>query len=206
MPDNRIEFPDDRRRFLAETADHVMTVEHDDGLYRHLRFQKPGTGFYHFNLVTWPGHLAITGDVDSFTFSRVPDMFEFFGGNVERINPSYWAEKLVAKSDVLVHSPEQFVERVVSDFWERRHGFDDTAEIFRMLRSEVLEDRYYADSAHAALLRFQYVTSRGRAFHFNDTWEWDFNEYSGQFLWALHAITWGIGQYQASKVPAVAHA
>lgn len=206
MPDNRIEFPDERRRFLAETADHVMTVLHDDGLYRHLRFQKPGTSLYYFNLVTWPGYLSITGDVDSFTFARTEDMFEFFGGNIERINPGYWAEKLVAKSDVKVHSPEQVIERVVTEFWERRHDYDETAEIFRMLRSDVLEERDFADTAHAALARFEFVTSSGKTFHFSDTWEWDFNEWSAQYLWALHAITSGIGQYQASKVPAVANA
>ena len=32
-------------RFRTDTADHVMEVALDQGLYRHLRFRKPGTGF-----------------------------------------------------------------------------------------------------------------------------------------------------------------
>ena len=29
--------------FLKDVREHRMTVLHDSGLYRHLRFQKPGT-------------------------------------------------------------------------------------------------------------------------------------------------------------------
>lgn len=31
------------REFLKDIADHRMTVLRDDGLYRHIRFQEPGT-------------------------------------------------------------------------------------------------------------------------------------------------------------------
>src|ERR1039457_99476 len=82
-----------RERFERDTAEHEMTVIHDDGLYRHLRFQKPGSWIYGYDIVTWPGYLAITGDAGEYMFARLPDMFEFFAGN-DRINPQYWAEKL----------------------------------------------------------------------------------------------------------------
>lgn len=45
-----------RERFDVDVAEHKMTVLRDEGLYRHLRFQKPGTSCYYFDLVTWPGH------------------------------------------------------------------------------------------------------------------------------------------------------
>ena len=41
--------------FAEDVAEHELTVRRDDGLYRHLRFQKPGTWIYGFDLITWPG-------------------------------------------------------------------------------------------------------------------------------------------------------
>jgi hypothetical protein len=73
-----------RERFEQETAEHEMTVLRDDGLYRHLRFQRPGTSIYWFDLVTWPGRLVICGDCGDLMFSRLRDMFEFFGPDSSR--------------------------------------------------------------------------------------------------------------------------
>lgn len=86
-------------RFARDTGEHVMTVLHDDGLYRHLRCTREGSSLYWFEIVTWPGSLAIRGDIgNSYVFSRTTDMFEFFrpssGWNSGRINPGYWSEKL----------------------------------------------------------------------------------------------------------------
>ncbi len=41
--------------FLKDVREHRMTVLHDSGIYRHLRFQKPGTVIGQFDIVTWPG-------------------------------------------------------------------------------------------------------------------------------------------------------
>jgi hypothetical protein len=87
--------------FKCDTADHQMTVLHDDGLYRHLRFSNPDRSGYWFEIVTWPGSLAVRGDVGGgYVFSRTPDMLGFFrrNGNIDGINPDYWSEKLPAGS------------------------------------------------------------------------------------------------------------
>lgn len=77
--------------FATETAEHVLTVVRDDGVYRHIACGKPGTMIYAWEIITWPGHLAITGDLGSYIFQRVDDMLRnFFSGN---INPEYWLEK-----------------------------------------------------------------------------------------------------------------
>jgi hypothetical protein len=85
-----------RERFERDTAKHEMTVLRDDGLYRHIRFMRPGDSFYLYDLVTWPGYLAIVGDCEDYVFCRLTDMFEFFAGSrqADGINPSYWSEKL----------------------------------------------------------------------------------------------------------------
>lgn len=82
-------------RFTRETRLHKLEILHDDGLYRHLRC-RGRHGVYWFDVVTWPGSLAIRGDLNgAYVFSRTPDMFGFFRMRSEgSINPDYWAEKL----------------------------------------------------------------------------------------------------------------
>ncbi|SQC93443.1 Uncharacterised protein [Cedecea neteri] len=88
--------------FLRDVALHTLQIHRDDGLYRHLRFKRPGTNAYYFDIVTWPGYLTITGDMGTWTFSRVSDMFNFFmdshfGHRASFvINPGYWSEKFEA--------------------------------------------------------------------------------------------------------------
>lgn len=99
--------------FEHDTADHVMRVLHDDGLYRHLWFGRPGSSFYHFALVTWPGYLAIVGDMGDYVFRRIEDMFDFFAADREGINPSYWSQKLEAPRPQGV---EEFSSEVLSQY------------------------------------------------------------------------------------------
>lgn len=84
-------------RFARDTADHELTVVHEDGLYRHVkaRSAKKGQGWCcWFEVVTWPGRLVVTGDCGTYVFARIDDMFEFFRTGFDgRINPGYWSEK-----------------------------------------------------------------------------------------------------------------
>lgn len=94
-------------RFQRDVEHHTMTVARDDALYRHLVFRgdrnkskTASSWVYWFEVVTWPGMLTINGDMGTWTFHRVDDMFEFFRSNPDRpthrINPGYWGEKLRA--------------------------------------------------------------------------------------------------------------
>ena len=88
-------------RFLSDIANHQMTVIRDDVVGRHIRFRRPSTICYGFDLITWPGHLCITGDLGTYVFQRLVDMFEFFRADpfyADRhpkqqlfINAGYWA-------------------------------------------------------------------------------------------------------------------
>ena len=65
--------------FVEQTKDHDLVILHDDGLYRHLRVQAPGTRMWSWDVTTWPGRLATSGDIaDGHVFSREPDMLQFF--------------------------------------------------------------------------------------------------------------------------------
>jgi hypothetical protein len=103
--------------FDRDVAEHQLTILHDDGLYRHLRCQRPNTEIGHFDVITWPGHLHIGGNRDGFTFRRLPNMFEFFrpsaGWNLARINPDYWAEKITdGRERAKVYSSDLYEEAV----------------------------------------------------------------------------------------------
>ena len=120
-------------RFGKDIAAHEMTVLHDDGLYRHLRFKAPAAGFYWFDLITWPGSLTVNGDMGSFAFSRVDDMFTFF--RHDRINPGYWAEKIRAGSGIKQYSEDLFKQLVaehIEDYAEEHPGLAEA------VRSEIL--------------------------------------------------------------------
>lgn len=111
--------------FVEQTKDHKLVVLHDDGLYRHLRVQAPGTRMWSWDVTTWPGHLATSGDIaDGHVFSREPDMLAFFtiAGRSERyysdgspsIDVRYWAQKLCGgrSHEVKKYDPELFLQLV----------------------------------------------------------------------------------------------
>jgi hypothetical protein len=195
-----------RQCFSGDTADHEMSILHDDGLYRHLRFQKPGTSAYYFDLVTWPGYLAIVGDAGDYTFARVRDMFEFFEGDDDRINPRYWAEKLcVPGHDTARRYSEQLYRQRVSEWLNQiveYNGLNASAEdsLRRAATEQLLNDDivHYEDGVRAALRDFD---PPGAGVGNWDTWEWDLREFDPRFLWCCWAIIWGIAQYRKAQAP-----
>jgi hypothetical protein len=97
------DYPEIAARFARDTARHEMTVLHDDGLYRHLRFSNPEHGSIGaFELITWPYNLvAKTGWVFHFDIDATEDMFDLFRRTsfAGQINPGYWSEKVRAGRD-----------------------------------------------------------------------------------------------------------
>jgi len=87
--------------FLKDVANHQMHILLDQGVYRHIRFRVPNTISMYFDLITIPGKLICTGDMGTYVFQRLEDMFEFFRTDRKdkaglHINKGYWAEKLIA--------------------------------------------------------------------------------------------------------------
>lgn len=177
---------------------HEMTVLYDDGPYRHLRFKSPDASRYWFELITWPGCLTFRGDVgDDFTFARVPDMFAFFRGH--EINPTYWSEKTTATT--MTYSEDLFKRSV----WEHVRNYGQGHRGLARAVQEHFFDRWSSDwdtsredQAREALEAFAFTAAgRGEPFGFVDAWEWSFRDFDWSFLWACHAIVWGIARYDA---------
>ncbi|MDQ0854835.1 hypothetical protein QFZ79_002946 [Arthrobacter sp. V4I6] len=193
------------KRFNRDVEEHEMTVLHDDGLYRHLRFAAPKTSIGWFSIITTPGQLTIFGDMGTFVFARLQDMFEFFMGN-GYVNAGYWAEKLQAvdrNSDVREHSEDLFKRWVLENFWEQREEYepDVAAQIWADIRDSLF-DPYEDTSAagrHALLARFH-----SSGFQYHDSWELNWDEYGFRFLWCCHAILAGIRHYNEARLAVAA--
>lgn len=204
-------YAESAERFGRDTARHQMTVLHDDGLYRHLRFKPPGRSFYWFDLVTWPGHLAFVGDGQGFVFARTEDMFPFFRNSAGYgINPVYWSEKLTAGRDMAEsYSVERFNERVAEALADAEETYPGVTAAWAQ-HVEDLHNTDYEITAREALEDFRFVLDNApkgqRPFEFRDTWEWSLKDWDRWFLWACHAIVWGVAQYDAAKAEQPAEA
>jgi hypothetical protein len=164
-------------------------------LYRHLRFSSNARGYgeYWFDLITWPGCLTIRGDVgDSYTFNRLPDMFEFFRNKRGRINAHYWSEKLDrGRSSAKEYSEDAF-KQIVTELFVSAVQYDDAPRGLGMaVREEILnQDLSDEREARDLLESFEF-----KGFDFGETWEFSFRDFEWPFLWACHAIVWGIRRY-----------
>lgn len=99
--------------FLQDVYEHRLIIKKDDPDYKHLQFIDEKRRFP-FNIITWPGHLCITGDMGTFVFSRNFDMISFFRMDSLEIKPGYWTSKLLTnKDDALEFDPELFKQALL---------------------------------------------------------------------------------------------
>ena len=194
--------------FNHSTEKHEMTILHDDGLYRHLHFADPANSIYWFDLITWPGSLTIKGDMGTWTFSRLTDMFEFFTGY---INTSYWAEKLDNGTEggrrcAREYDDEAFKKWLVRDFWETSRDMEShriVTDWWNTLREEFFScyGSWRDDSNTAIRQIYDLEVPRLVAEHYQDVYEssgsWE--PYTSHFEWCLAAIVAGISTYNQHK-------
>jgi hypothetical protein len=208
--------------FLQDAGSHVMTVIRDDGMHRHMRFRKapPAGSEYWFDLITWPGSLCIDGDMGTYVFRRLEDMFEFFRTDREYnerrgrklgINPRYWAEKLQANPNKGV---KEFDEERFNSFireclvnWMRDKRDRTTKEERRDLWDAVHNEVIHADGDDRKLIAaydFIHTVRDGLQFCFYDLWESNCERHTFHFIWVCYAIAWGVKTYDESKAIAMA--
>jgi len=210
--------------FLRDTAEHKMEVVLDQGLHRHLKFRKPGTGCYGFDIVTWPGYLAISGDMGAAMFTRLPDMLEFFRDKPDRhdaggglyINCGYWAEKCVANDgEKKEFDTDLFRECVKARFDEyvEEHTEEGeappawAAELWEEIEQDVLlttEDHESTFFAIKNMDEFKPDGAEYEGFRFSDAWESSnsLEDYRFHFIWRLYAIAYAVRAYDETKAVA----
>lgn len=203
--------------FLSNVETHSMQVIRDDGVYRHIRFKRPGTRCMFFDLITWPGALCYTGDMGTYVFSRIEDMFEFFREDPSRakpgelrINLGYWSEKLIAvdggrrNGSATEFSEEKFTQVIsdyVSEWIEVREVSEESAAALRdAVQEEIIDMLHSQDESYNYRLGSEFRHDvEGDEFYFQDLWDYSFTEYTTHFKWCCYALAWGIQKYDESK-------
>lgn len=194
-------YPEIAARFARDTARHEMTVKHEDGLYRHLRFASPAPdGHTPFELITWPFNLVVkAGWTFHFDIDATEDMFDLFRRTAPtgRINPGYWSEKVRAGRDEIEGFSEDSFERQV-----KQHVVDAirNGDAPRGIGREVTRDIFdWGDISHEAGARAELDSFRFEGWSFGDTSEWDFSEYTPGFLHCCFAVRRGIDLWDAAR-------
>ncbi|WP_210637156.1 hypothetical protein [Streptomyces sp. GESEQ-13] len=191
----------------ARFASHEMTVLHEDGLYRHLRFEGHGESphvgrypSYPFELITWPYNLVVkAGWTFHFDIDATPDMFDLFRRTAltGQINPGYWSEKVRAGRDEIEgFDPDLFERQVKQHVVEAiRNG-----EAPRGIGVEVTRDIFeWGDISHEAGARRELEYFNFQGWTFGETWEWKFCDFTPGFLHCCHAIRKGIDLFDAAR-------
>lgn len=211
--------------FLRDVKDHVIEIQVDDGVRRHVRFRRPGTLNMHFDLITWPGYLCYTGDMGTYVFRRLEDMFEFFRHDKREGQPDifrwidrrYWAEKLEAEDKhdgVKEFSKERFTE-VINEYrvaWMREmkdagYPKEERRRLWEEVDHEVLDridDGEHLVCSHAyefgqRVHKDNRGTGEGEVYEFTELWDHTFTEYTHRFQWCCYALRWGIQKYDEDK-------
>lgn len=196
-------------QFSRESANLTMTVLHDDGLYRHLRFAAPDGYGYRFDLITWPNKLVVTGHPGTYVFSVWPteDMFDLFRQSSvgDQPNFGYWQEKHIAGSEpVIQFSNTLFDEQVARELAEGEEDWPGVTEAWTAKTEGFLAEYSTAEEADAryAAYDFSYLPeddeSGVKPFTFSDSDRWSLNGWDWRYLWACYGIAWGIAQYDAA--------
>jgi hypothetical protein len=198
-----------QEQFMKDVSGHKMAVILQSGVHRHLLFKKPGSSNLWFEIITWPGALTIHGDMGTWTFSRVEDMFTFFrsrpGKTDLEINPSYWAEKLRGgvhggSDNSKVWEEDSFRDSLVQQLTEYYSlDGDDLTTVSQALEDQVLRQDGKYDLMIAAR-DFSCELSGGKGRFEFDTCELPTGmEYAYHFLWCLYAIVWAVRQWDAAE-------
>lgn len=196
-----------KANFLNTVKDHSLEIVHNDGVHRHLVFSKNKSMVYQFHLTTWPGHLCISGDMGTYVFSRIEDMFDFFRDSEDlRINPGYWGEKLqaICKTGGFMEWSEEFFQDAIKSDFDAYFGDEDVApddedeqeflsnkaDCWEQIEIEVLHSPEDEHASMEAAMNFGF-----NGFQFQDFWEHQLRDYTYHYLWCLYAIVWGIQQF-----------
>ena len=191
-----------QEQFLQTVKNHEINIIKDDGVYRYILFKNPSDGDRWFELITWPGSLCIGGDMGTYVFSRINDMFDFF--RKEKINADYWHQKMVADSkfEKAIEFSPQLAENYVKENLQQYLHNKTTSEKERIISDVLTKVDFYSgvDGLIYSLGEFEDYESGLTLEGFTENmYEHNFETYTYHFLWCLYAIVWGIGKYDEAN-------
>jgi hypothetical protein len=185
-------------------AQHRIIQNLAQGLHRHWSCVGRRGSAYHFNVITEPGRLIVTGDIGEIILCRLPDMIEFLrtslgdldylAGKVQGKSPREWSEDLCK---------DWLAARVAEVKAEQRQDAEDYAldgavpAHVAMKRNEKLEKyRQLYQELEDGRIFFELALYRsGLA---DGDWP-RLETFSHQFLWCTMALRWFMANLD--KVP-----
>lgn len=178
-------------KFLNDVISHEMKIFADNDVNRTLRFRQPACGNQYFYITTWPGHLCISGDMGTFVFSRLPDMFEFFRGDKEP-NLGYWSEKLEA-GNAKKYSEKEAEAAILIQLEYEDLNTEEIKTAKRYIKQLDL------GSEHSFFQELMSWDDDEAGFQLDASELGDCKEYTYHFTWCCRAIIWAIQQYDLAK-------
>ena len=180
-------------QFAKDTDGFVLTVLHEDGDYRHLRFQRPGERWGSTDIHTWPGGLTTAGDMaDGWMFERP---LGFFAGAV---NLSYWRENLTpagrrASKEFSITALRESVAEAAADFDVPAQFADALAEDIKTLITSIEWGHPDTNAALAELDDFVFECEDEDGldadYKFTDAYEMNVEDFGYHFVWATHVLS-----------------
>lgn len=195
-----------KQMFLEQVKDHKLKIVKDDGIHRHIMMSSGSFNMW-YEIITWPRGLCYSGDMGTFVFRRVPDMFTFFRQKDDelRINTGYWHEKLdaVDRCDgAMKYSPELFRENIIKYYenWCECETCDEVkCRAWERIRNTILP--YIDDNEFEAFDAIRmFCKDKDDGFSFYDFYEFEAKDYTYRFIWCLYAIVHAIIQYDKIKL------
>ncbi len=197
-------------QFLSHVANHQLTVNLDQDLFRDLTVMKPNSGDMHYHITTRPGYLMFTGDMGSFVFTRLSDMFDFFRDkDGYDINPGYWGEKLeavdsrggakefsrdLAKETLIEHLQDHLAGIDSGDYDKDQSDAEEAKEAIKHLIGLAEDDKH---DFYETLRNWDADDAGG--LDMDCWWEWDFNDHTYRYIWCCYAIVHAIKLYDEYK-------
>lgn len=208
-----------KESFLKNVENHYMTILKDDGIYRHLRFNKPSPNSWdqRFEIITYPNGICYSGDMGSFVFERTYDMLGFFrhpDGELG-INSGYWAEKCVA--ECVTDGVRQFdidqVRSSIRNYWEsyfyERTESDEAQSIWESIEKYILNSGDSEIEIVNAIWEYDSSCAWWRTGSGDRTSHFSLDDFfvdgcclyskTYRFLWCLWALSWAVIQYDKVK-------
>lgn len=218
--------------FLKDVRNHQMTIINDDGgVCRYLRFKQPNTSNRYFDITTWNGHLCISGDMGTYVFSRLFDMFEFFRDDKLRVNYGYWGEKLQSisrfggymkfDSDEVLKSIKERIDYLADEYIpvyysdlsfsvkDEYPSIEAITKAFKREAIEHFENSELDEYRHVGTIdEWESDVFPNMSLHGYESSEWDYEwldskRMSTNFKWCCYAIVWAIKQYDRHQKPII---
>lgn len=180
-------------QFAKDTEGFVLTVLHEEGEYRHLRFQRPGERWGSTDIHTWPGGLTTAGDMaDGWMFERP---LGFFAG---KPNLSYWQEKLTpagrrASKEFSIDALRQSVTEAAAELDVPGHFATELAEDIETLIRDIECEHADTNAAIAEISRFVFECEDEDGldvdFQFTDAYELEIDDFAFMYVWATWVLS-----------------